>query len=342
MSFKERIFTPTEPIRAIKYLTDILRFNEREAQKIIDKQRMKKLDGEIIKKTSILNSSFIISLFEPEGKLKPFFVDTDFALFNKPANLLTHPKGRFIHESLCDSIKKQLGAQAQPCQRLDFETSGIILVSKNKKAERILKTQLEQNKIQKTYIALVNGVISKSILINKKILTPKKDEKKRDLGIRSKIHESGKEAKTVIIPIAHSNEDGGLKKLDFSEEEYLKLGLNNVLDAKLEYENVIKLISPRSYLPQTKEIENPAYTLLLIFPLTGRTHQIRLHLSCIGHPIVFEPLYGEDEMARNYLKNKLKNAQKRMRLHAFSIKFFYEEREKYFFVPPEESFLKIK
>lgn len=70
-------------------------------------------------------------------------------------------------------------------------------------------------------------------------------------------------------------------------------------------------------------------TLIQATPLTGRTHQIRLHLSSLGYPILGDPLYGcEDEKARLYLENNLDEkcrekyfGAKRLMLHAHSLEF---------------------
>jgi 23S rRNA pseudouridine1911/1915/1917 synthase len=75
-------------------------------------------------------------------------------------------------------------------------------------------------------------------------------------------------------------------------------------------------------------------TLLKCTPLTGRTHQIRVHLYSIGHPIVGEPLYGRDyEIAEAYLEERLSKRDRvhhcgaeRLMLHAYSIEFEYENR----------------
>jgi 23S rRNA pseudouridine1911/1915/1917 synthase len=57
----------------------------------------------------------------------------------------------------------------------------------------------------------------------------------------------------------------------------------------------------------------PAVTLLHLFPRTGRTHQIRVHLAAIGHPIVGDAVYGEARLSRALLR--------RQALHAESIAF---------------------
>jgi len=75
------------------------------------------------------------------------------------------------------------------------------------------------------------------------------------------------------------------------------------------------------------------YTLVEAIPLTGRQHQIRLHLASIGHPIVGDPLYGVGrEVAAAYLEGLLDSSQRReytgaprLMLHAFKLEFTYQE-----------------
>ena len=72
------------------------------------------------------------------------------------------------------------------------------------------------------------------------------------------------------------------------------------------------------------------YTLLEVYPKTGRTHQVRVHLSAIGHPLAIDPMYGTvseislSQMKRNYRPSKTRPEAPvidRLTLHAQSLKF---------------------
>ncbi|WP_104696869.1 MULTISPECIES: RluA family pseudouridine synthase [unclassified Helicobacter] len=286
MPFITKTYHIQKPIKAFQLIQKILQCNNKEAQKIIDKNRIRyRGNPHPIKKSDIVLGEVEIEVFEPKVSILPFFTHKDFALYHKPSNLLTHPKGRFYHQSLCDSIKGTFGRDSNPVHRLDFETNGILLVSTHKASEVVLKKLFEENQVKKTYLALVEGIVIKNQTINLPILEPNKSSKSQDLGIKCKIHPKGKEAITHI--------------------KILKYFTNS--------------------------------TLLEVTPITGRTHQIRLHLFTIGHPIIGEPLYTSNKNeARKYLDTKLLTENK-LWLQAKSLEFSYKGI-KYFFTTPFDFF----
>lgn len=281
MPFITKTYSIQEPIKSFQFIQKTLQCSNKEAQKIIDKRRIRYTNKHPITKSDTIVGEIEIDIFEPEISILPFFIHKDFVLYHKPSNLLTHPKGRFYHQSLCDSIKGSFGKESNPVHRLDYETNGIVLVSRNKESEIILKKLFEENKIKKTYLALVNGIVTNNQTINLPILEPDRKIKNNDLGIKSKIHPKGKKAITHIKVLKHFTNS----------------------------------------------------TLIQAMPVTGRTHQIRLHLSAIGHPIVGEPLYIENlDQARDYLNKKLSSNNK-LWLQARSLEFFYKNIH-YFFTTP--------
>ena len=95
-----------------------------------------------------------------------------------------------------------------------------------------------------------------------------------------------------------------------------------------------------------KEIEDN--TLVIAKPLTGRQHQIRVHLYSIGHPIVGEPIYGVDfEIADKYLKGKLSLEDRlkyigydRLMLHSYKVEFEYKQNR--YVIISKNNFIKGK
>jgi 23S rRNA pseudouridine1911/1915/1917 synthase len=252
----------------------------KEAQKIIDLGRML-CNGEVVTiKNKRISGKISVLEFSPSSRgLNPIFTTPHFLLFDKPSGVLVHPKNTKTPYSLLDEIRYFGGAVANPVHRIDMETSGLVLASKDKITENFFKVAFEQKQIQKSYLAWVRGNFKKHIIVNEPIKT-------RNIYTNSKhkveINENGKEAKTEF------------KKLFY--------------DAKRDI------------------------SLIEAIPHTGRTHQIRIHLFHVKHPILGDPLYGTDfEFANRYLDGLVdekervtKSGAKRLLLHANKIAFDFK------------------
>ncbi|GAA7131959.1 RNA pseudouridine synthase [Helicobacter pylori] len=273
MPFVEEEFEILKPIKALFFVHDVLKCSLKEAQRHLDKQRLKQ-NQQAVCKSQMIQGVVSLIHFKPNEKTQALVFETkDFGVFDKPPQVYTHPKGYFYHESLLDCIQSHFGKNAHPAHRLDYETSGLVLAGKTLQSAKDLKALFMQKKVKKTYLALAHGLVDKNIVIDKPILTPQNIQK--DLRIKSKISPLGKPSTTLVEPLSY----------------------NPFLDI----------------------------SLLKIAPLTGRTHQIRLHLSSIGHRIVGEGLYGvADEEAREYLQLKRENNAPLLMLHASSLEFEFK------------------
>ncbi len=274
MPFVEEEFEILKPTKALFFVRDVLKCSLKEAQRHLDKQRLKQ-NQQAVHKSQMIQGVVSLIHFKPNEKTQALVFETkDFGVFDKPAQVYTHPKGYFYHESLLDCIQSHWGKNAHPAHRLDYETSGLVLAGKTLQSAKDLKALFMQKKVKKTYLALAHGLVDKSIVIDKPILTPQNIQK--DLRIRSKISPLGKPSITLVEPLSY----------------------NPFLDI----------------------------SLLKITPITGRTHQIRLHLSSMGHRIVGEGLYGvADEEARGYLQLKRENHAPLLMLHAFRLEFEFKK-----------------
>ena len=215
-------------------------YKMREAQRLIDKGRLI-CDGVVVsEKNALLGGEICLIDYEtnPRG-LKPIFECDKFAVFDKPSGVLSHPNGRHCEYSLNDEIWSLYGREAAVAHRLDCETSGLIVVGKDKNAVVNLKKLFENRQVYKSYVALVHGKISENLRIEANMDLANDYD---DVKMRMQICEDGKSAVTEISPIEY-----------FAD-----------IDA----------------------------TLVRAVPLTGRQHQIRLHLFHVEHKILGEPLYG--------------------------------------------------
>lgn len=221
---------------------------------LLEKGKITDENNKRLQKNQIIKSNFIyIVIFEAQTKgLKPIFNSFHFAIFDKPSGIMVHPSSHQIGiYTLLDEVKYYLGEKASLVHRIDAETSGLVLVSKNAFSDMVLKNMFEEKLYSKKYKALVEGEIKKELEINTPITN--------DTGlikIKMKTDPKGKESITIIKPIFYD------KKTN--------------------------------------------QTLVEAIPLTGRQHQIRVHLNSIGHKIIGDPLYGVDEtFTNNFLNNKI-------------------------------------
>ena len=266
--------------KLLDFLVKHFKIDENEAKKMVNRGRVA-LEGERLKHyNKIYKGVLDIIYFKPQPLgIKPIFEIEDFAIFDKPSGVAIHPKGVNHSQTLLDDVRFLFGKDANLAHRLDRETSGLVIATKNKWSEKIIKGMFENKLIQKYYLAIVEGHITKELTINKPIVA------NRDMNIKMKvlIDKSGKKSKTFIKP------------LKFFDDK----------------------------------------TLVLAKPLTGRQHQIRVHLHSIGHRIVGDPLYGvNSEIADKYLKGNLNIEERikwtgasRLMLHSYRIKLNYFNRD---------------
>lgn len=253
MPFVTNTYVIKQPILAFLFLMRELGYTQKQAQKILDKKRLSQ-DNKSVHKAQRICGEVALSEFSAQDiALEPLFFNKHFCVYDKPHNLLTHPKGRFFHYSLDDALKSRFGRNANVLHRLDKETSGLVLCAINDESKLELKALMQEKHIKKSYIAIVEGHLRDEVQVNAPILTNHKSG--IDLSIKSRINAKGKDSSTILTPI----------KYDSTTDS----------------------------------------TLIRAIPLTGRTHQIRLHCAHIGHRILGDPLYGIDcAKARIYLENK--------------------------------------
>ena len=192
--------------------------------------------------------------------------DDGLIVIDKPAGVPVHPAGRYNYNSVIEIMRAERYYHFTPfpCNRLDRLTSGVMFVGKTKEAAEGMSRQLVERTIRKEYIARVMGEFpAEEITCEEPILliSPK-------LGL-NRVRPHGKTAKTLFKRIAYYNTGSNMKS-DVNGIPYTADSSNS--------------ISPRNTNMQ-------GYSIVNCSPLTGRSHQIRVHLQFLGFPIANDPIY---------------------------------------------------
>ncbi len=207
----------------------------------------------------------------PATAIEILFKDDDILVANKPAGLLSVPGRLPEHQdNLLTRLQHEYG-ELHCIHRLDMDTSGIMILARNKKALSHISKQFQNRNVEKVYEAIIWKIPElKTGEINLPLIT---DWPKRP---RQKIcYETGKPSQT-------------------------------------NYRVLTQV-----------ETQGEKNSRIQLYPITGRSHQLRIHMQAIGHPILGCRFYAHD---------KARQAANRLLLHASNIRFVH---------PVTGSFLKI-
>lgn len=189
------------------------------------------------------------------------YEDEDIIAVNKPPFMPTHQSQGHFYDTLANSLAYYFSLKERPfvfrsINRLDKNTSGIVLVAKSRLASAKLSNQMKNNGISKSYIVILQG------------------ELKQDGGT-IETHIRRKEKSIILREVCDKCDDSKI-----AITSYKVLAKNNGL------------------------------SLVLAIPVTGRTHQLRVHFAHLGSPILGDDLYGKKS---DYIN--------RHALHAVSLRF---------------------
>lgn len=206
-----------------------------------------RLNGAIVKNYHVLKKGDILELLLEETinqeietskiDFKILYEDKWLMVISKPRDIACQPTRKHFLDNIISGLKhyfleNDISSNIHIVNRLDFSTSGLMIVAKS----GFIHSALQKSTMERKYVALVNGILNcKKGLIDLPIA--RRDE----ISIKREISKTGKKALT----------------------EYIVL----------------------------KEDQSNSYLLLKLH--TGRTHQIRLHLSHLGHSIIGDGLYGD-------------------------------------------------
>lgn len=211
-----------------------------------------------------------------------------FILVNKPPHILVHPTPKQHHHTLIQQLQAAIpNASLGLIHRLDRETSGLLLIAKNKITCGALGKMMETRVIRKKYTAIVHGA-------------PSWNETQ------------------VQAPI-------GFMGLNEANKVYLRQTIKENGAPATTHFKVIQ--------------RGKRYSLIEAIPITGRLHQIRVHLASLGYPIVGDKIYGTDPEAFLKFMDQGWTAElaktliiSRHALHAYSLSFPWMSEVRHFCV----------
>lgn len=193
-------------------------------------------------------------------KLDILLEDETMLIINKPAGVPVHPSMDHFEDSLSNGIRFyfdeiDLKRKIRPVNRLDKDTSGIVIFAKNEYVQECLVKQMKKNTFVKEYIAVCSGSFDCK-------------------------------AGTIDAPIARK------------EDSIIERCVSEAGDKAVTHYEVLKNVNN--------------YSVVKCILETGRTHQIRVHLAHIGHPLLGDTLYGTSSPLIS-----------RQALHAYKVKFIH-------------------
>lgn len=224
-----------------------------------------------------------LTLVASEMPLCIIYEDRDMIAVNKPAGIPTHPSHGHFTDTLANGLAYYYKSSGTPfvfraVNRLDRNTSGVVLVAKNQYSASTLNALMQAGKIRKTYIAALNGIPEPL-------------------------------CGTITAPIRRRSGTVILREALGSDESSEFITGNKDAIAKSAttvYETLAK---------------NRTASIIRAEPITGRTHQLRVHFAYIGTPLIGDGLYGSAESNPTEFDAEIK----RHALHAASLVVEREE-----------------
>jgi 23S rRNA pseudouridine1911/1915/1917 synthase len=269
--------------KVLLFLANQLALQPHLVQRFFDTNRVFVNDAICNDKTVRSCGKVSVLLFEPKPLFRqPIFTTKQFMVFDKEAHVYIHPQVMYDGYTLLDEIRHYGGKSANPCHRLDRETSGLVICGISKNATVAFKNMFEARSVQKEYLAIVKGCVKNAMTIEEPLArTYAFDVSKHKV----KVCPNGKKSITHVFPLRYDAKDDT--------------------------------------------------TLVKLIPVTGRTHQLRVHMFHVKHPIVGDPIYGASyEFANDYLNKKITErdrvkflGSKRLMLHSNMLAFEYEQRK---------------
>ena len=187
--------------------------------------------------------------------LSILYEDEDILVINKPADMPVHPSIGNYENTLANAVAWYFQQQNIPfvfrcINRLDRDTTGLLILAKNMLSGAILSDQMKKREIHRIYLAITEGKTDPAGTINRPI---------------------GRADQSLIL--RQVDPDKG----DPACTHYLQ-----------------KCWHPKTFYPATLSVPQDGLSLVQLQLETGRTHQIRVHMTSIGHPLIGDTLYNPE------------------------------------------------
>ena len=258
-----------------------------------DETFLKFSGSEGTEKLNCLNDRTLVKKNAGLFKAGILYEDEDIIIYDKPAGILSQKAKKddisvnelllaYLYDKESDNKERFKMFTPSVCNRLDRNTSGIILLAKTLPGARLLSSALKDRRVHKEYLALVHGNVDL------------KDDKEV---IKEAYLKKDKDGNSVII--SDLSETKGGKIISESDDNSIRIKTG--------------IIPYKRY-----SFAGEEFTLLKVILYTGKTHQIRAFLSHLSHPIAGDVKY--DKGHKEHYKN-IKGYPKRQFLHAAKIRF---------------------
>jgi 23S rRNA pseudouridine1911/1915/1917 synthase len=233
------------------------------------------VDGRLVRSSYLLEGGEVVELRLPaEGRVQPepvpltvVYEDASLLLVDKPPGMVVHPVRDYKSGTLANGVAYHLQergepAVARPVQRIDRDTSGLVLFAKDPAAAGRLARELERHKLDRHYIAFVHGGVAADVGT---VAVPIRRVWGHPVAREAAVGPRSPEQEALL---AGAEAEGRVLR-----EEWKATGQPSVT-----HWQVLR--------------RWPGVTMLLLRLETGRTHQIRVHMAHVGHPLLGDPLYG--------------------------------------------------
>ena len=197
----------------------------------------------------------------PDLPLDILYEDEEMLVINKPADMPIHPSQGNHLNTLGNAVMAHFPNQNfvyRPITRLDRDTSGVCLIAKNRLSASVFQVMIQRNLIRRSYLGIVKGNIYNALFTHSKLNTFDNIENIINLDL------------IIDIPIKRANDSTILR------------------EAAKDGEKALTKLYALKY-DKTRDISLCKFLLL-----TGRTHQIRVHMKHLGYPIIGDFLYNPD------------------------------------------------